>query len=106
MKIHFSPTSAMVSQPLDMLKAGDTITINGAVLDYSGLDEGQSLPSFDADGDTIENAGHPLVKSVQRVGGNLVLTVSLQYTEPAPEAVRFPEPVEMEGDGPVPVPET
>lgn len=108
MKIVFSPVFVFAPEapaPLALRRDGDTLTVNGASVDLSALADGHYLPSRDDEtGEMIEGTGHPEVVRVNRRDGQLTVWVRMEHTTDAPEAVRFPEPVEMEGDGPVPVP--
>ena len=102
MKILFSPQSRFDS--LSLHREGDALTINGETLDFSALGEGQALPAYDSDGWEKAGTGHELITRVARVAGRIEATVVLPYWGEASEAVLFPEPVEMDADGPVPVP--
>jgi len=109
MKIIFSPVFVFDptrSAPLSMRRDGDTLTVNGEALDFSDLGDGHYMPTHDDDtGEMVEGTGHPEVVRVERRNGKLTVWVRLEHAPDAPEAARFPDPVEMEGDGPVPVPE-
>lgn len=108
MKIIFSPVFVFdptTPAPLSLRRDGDTLTVNGEALDFSTLADGHYLPTHDDEtGELIEGTGHPEVLRVERRNGQLTVRVRLEHATDAPEAVRFPEPVLMEADGPVPVP--
>jgi hypothetical protein len=106
MKVIFSPRFALGEPaPLSLSCAGDVLTINGTALDFSQVGEGETLPERDDEtGEITQGTGHEAVLRVTRVGGELQVRVVLEHALDAPEAVRFPEPVTMDTDGPVPVP--
>lgn len=82
MKIKLSPVCM-----LEQLKAsvsGDVIVVNGVSLDFSPLQEGEALPLTAVDSKWI--AG-----DVQRIGGEIHLTLILPHGINAPESTRFPE---------------
>lgn len=79
--------------------AGDVITINGEDLDLSAMANGDTLPASAVD--------HPLVVGmITRVGDENRITLILPIGYPAPEEARFPAPIVMTDDGPVPLPAT
>jgi hypothetical protein len=90
MKITFTPQSRF--DALALHRAGDVLTVNGADLDFSTLGEGE----------VVHETGSDLVVRAARIDGRIEATVILPYWGDEPVA----EPVEMEGDGPVPVPGT
>lgn len=77
--------------------AGDVLTLNGAALDFSALASGAAM--------TAEATGSPWIAGdVTRDGaGVLTVPVLLPIGPDAPEAARFPAPVEVTA-GPVPLP--
>lgn len=95
MQINLSPIRS--DEPLVVSKSGDVLTINGEVFDFSPLPDGASLPAEAID--STHFAG-----PVERIDGELHLTLRLPHGPNASEALRFPEPIEMTGDGPVPIP--
>lgn len=87
----FSPIRA--TGELCLHRVGDVLQINGEAVDLSGVPEGARI-----------EPPHPAIEAVHRAGGILHVTVILPHGADAPEAVLFPAPVEMTGDGPVPLP--
>ncbi|WP_283245270.1 tail fiber assembly protein [Pseudomonas sp. PCH44] len=82
---------------LGVLKSGDTLAINGKAYDLSRLADGASLP--------VEAIGDEFVAApIERVGGNLVVTLTLPHAADAPEQARFPVDIVNPADGPVPLP--
>lgn len=84
----------------DMLtveKAGDVLSINGEQFDFSQVPDGGLLPQDAIDCEWI-------VSDVERVDGQLVLTLLLPHGPNASEAARFPEPLVDVPDGVVVLP--
>jgi hypothetical protein len=98
MKITFTPQSRF--DALALHRAGDVLTVNGVELDFSALAEGEALPRLV--GDELHETGSDLVVRAARIDGRIEATVILPYWGDEPVAGL----VEMEGDGPVPVPGT
>ncbi|WP_256583358.1 tail fiber assembly protein [Pseudomonas sp. SWI44] len=68
---------------LAVFKAGERLEINGMVLDFSRLADGATLPA--------EAVGCEFVAGpVERINGDLVLTLMLPHSADAPQAARFP----------------
>ncbi|WP_244880963.1 tail fiber assembly protein [Pseudomonas taiwanensis] len=68
---------------LSVFKAGDTLEVNGVALDFSRLSDGATLPA--------EAVGCEFVAGpVERINGDLVLTLMLPHSADAPQAARFP----------------
>lgn len=68
---------------LSVVKLGETLEVNGATLDFSRLDDGSTLPA--------EAIGcEYVIAPVERVDGDLVLTLMLPHSADAPQAARFP----------------
>lgn len=82
---------------LDLSRAGDTLTINGELFDFSILPEGASLPADAIDSDWFAGP-------VTRVDGALHVVLVLPHGDHAPEETRFPLPLTLTGDGPVTLP--
>jgi hypothetical protein len=103
MKILFSPQSRF--DALTLSREGDTLRVNDVTLDFSTLTEGDVLPVLDPDtGETLHGTGSDWVLDVRRHEGRIEIKVLLPVGAEAPEAVRFPQPLVMDGDGPVPMP--
>ncbi|MGN7901489.1 tail fiber assembly protein [Pseudomonas sp. 22373] len=81
MIIKLSPVRSDVS--LSVSKSGDTLEVNGVALDFSRLPDGATLPA--------ESVGCNFVISpVERINGDLVLTLMLPHAADAPQGARFP----------------
>ncbi|WP_269476234.1 tail fiber assembly protein [Pseudomonas guariconensis] len=82
---------------LSVVKSGDTLIINGVILDFTQLEDGSTLPA-DAVGSEW------VIQTVERIGGDLVVTLTLPHAGDAPESVRFPVDIINPADGPVQLP--
>jgi hypothetical protein len=82
---------------LEVSKAGDVLTINGAVFDFSSLPDGASIPHGIVPCEFI--AG-----SVERIDGKLSLTLLLPHGANAPQVMRFPGSITDPPDGDVALP--
>lgn len=88
---------------LTLHRAGDVLTINGTALDFTPLPEGAVLPRAAIGCDWVAS-------DVTRAGGQLCLTLILPHgpipwpTPPEAQAVLFPLPIEVAGDGPIDLP--
>jgi len=87
-----SPTATLI-----VSKQGEAITLNGVQFDFSRLENGATLPAEAVWSDWI---GSP----VERIGGELVLTLTLPCRADAPESARFPVDIVSPADGPVRLP--
>lgn len=96
MIINFS--SVRLDTQLSVTRAGDTLIVNGEVFDFSPLLEGATLP-------TGAVLSPHFSQTVDRVDGELELTLILPHGPNAPESTRFPAPLVVTVDGPVAIPE-
>ncbi len=84
-------------QTLEIYKTGDALTINGDTFDFTQLPEGATLPN--------EAIGCEwIVSDVNRINGEIELTILLPHGADASESARFPEPINMTSDGQVVLP--
>ena len=68
---------------LSVAKTGDILEVNGVALDFSRLADGATLPA--------EAVGcNFVVAPVERINGDLVLTLMLPHDADAPQGARFP----------------
>jgi len=95
MKINLSPQRR--DDTLSVFKQGDVLTINGTDYDFSQLPDGGTLPADAVDCEYV-------IGSVDRVNGELELTLLLPHGPNASEAARFPEPIIDPADGEVELP--
>lgn len=96
MRINLSPQFSD-TDTIKAVRLGDTLTINGEPFDFSPLPDGATLPAGAIDSPHFAGP-------VERIGGELHLTLRFPHSWDASEALRFPEPIHMTGDGPVPFP--
>lgn len=83
---------------LSLNKQGETLTINGIPYAFSQLPEGATLPR-EAIGCEF------IVSDVNRVNGEIELTILLPHGANASHEARFPEPIIKNDDGQVVLPE-
>ena len=90
MYINLSPQRG--AETLSASKQGDVLTINGVVYDFSVIPEGASLPANATDCPF-------LLGNIERVSGDLILTLLLPTTETASQAANFPAALINPPDG-------
>ncbi|TAN80882.1 MAG: hypothetical protein EYR95_18985 [Phormidium sp. SL48-SHIP] len=90
LKLHLSPVSSDESQPTVNWTA-PILTVDGIPYDLSELPDGAT-------------AQHPVLGQVSRTGSDYEATLKLTHGPNAPEATRFPEPIEVTQDGPIQLP--
>lgn len=95
MKINLSPQRR--DDTLTVIKQNDTLTINGTAYDFNQLPDGALLPADAVDCEFIVN-------SVNRINGQLELTLLLPHSANASEAARFPQPIIDPDDGELELP--
>lgn len=98
MKIKLSPVSQ--DEQLTASVSGDVVIVNGSVLDFTPLQEGDTLPNGAVGNRWIQG-------SVQRINGEIHITLVLPHGQNAPHETRYPaafsEPITVL-DGEVPLP--
>lgn len=95
MNINFSPVS--MDQQLTLSREGDKIYANGELFDFGPLLEGATLPASAIA--SIWFSGQ-----VDRIEGELHLTIRLPHGANAPYSTRFPAPIVVTGNGPIELP--
>jgi hypothetical protein len=96
MRISFSPQRRDDALVLEK-SSGDRLRINGELFNFNPL----------ADGDTIPAGAVPcewVVGPVERIDGEVHLTLILPHGPNPSQAVAFPEPITVSEDGPIEVP--
>lgn len=78
---------------------GDIIILNNQPFDFSQLPEGASLPTEAIDSNWFERPG-----VVERVNGELYVTLVLPVGPSPSQAVAFPAPIHVTEDGDIPMP--
>lgn len=94
MQIKFIPIRR--DTPLMASILGDALTLNDETFDFAGIPEGATLPRSAVACDWLGS-------DVERIDGQIHLTLLLPYGVNAPEETRRPQPVEVM-DGPVSLP--
>lgn len=95
---------------LEVVKAGDALTINGEVYDFAVLPDGGTLPVEWVDGPDgeavfVDAIGCPFIEtSVHRIAGELHISLVLPVGPDPTEAARFPVSINPP-DGPISLPE-
>lgn len=82
---------------LSLEKQNQTLIINGEPFDFSGLPDGATLPKDAIDSDVI-------ISDVERIDGEIHLTVLIPHGANAPEETRFPKPIKVKEDGAIDLP--
>lgn len=95
MHIKFNPQRR--DDSLSVVKQGDTLIVNGTEYDFSAVPEGATLPAEAIDSDMFSGP-------VERVNGEIVLTLTLPHGPNPSKAVAFPEPIAVVEDGNVELP--
>ena len=95
--MHITLSPVFCADPLTLQCAGDVLTVNGEVFDFTRLPEGATLPQAAVD-------CRWLASDIHRIDGVLHLTLILPHGANAPEETRFPKVLTLSADGPVPLP--
>ena len=96
MLINLSPIRS--DNSLEIIRTGETLTINDESFDFSQLPNGATLPKEAIDCEFI-------ISDVSRINGEIELTILLPHGANASHEARFPEPITMTTDGQVVLPE-
>ena len=95
MQIKLSPVRS--NETISVSRLGDVLTISGEAFDFSQLPEGATLP--------VEAVGSDhFAGPVERISGELHLTLRLPHGPNPSQAVAFPQPITVTQDGPVELP--
>lgn len=84
--------------PLTVSKPGDVLTINGVPYDFSPLPDGATLPMGSVDCPAI-------VGAVERIAGQLHLTLLLPHGPNPTQEQAFPADIVDPPDGDIPLPQ-
>lgn len=96
MQIKFNPQRR--DDSLVVEKQGDILIVNGTEFDFSAVPEGATLPADAIDSDFFSGP-------VERIGGELHVTLTLPHGPNPSQAVAFPEPIAVVADGKVELPQ-
>lgn len=96
MQIKFNPQRR--DDALTVVKQGDTLIVNGIEYDFSTIPEGATLPADAIDSDFFSGP-------VERIGGEIYVTLTLPHGPNPSQAVAFPAPKNVLSDGPVELPQ-
>ncbi|GGB00792.1 hypothetical protein GCM10011491_31230 [Brucella endophytica] len=95
MRISLSPQYR--ADTLTVVRSGDVLTISGEPYDFSSLPDGATIPAG-----TIPCKF--IVGPVERIDGEINLTLLLPHGASPSQAVAYPEPITVTADGPVAIP--
>lgn len=95
MIINFSPVR--MDEELQVSLAGEILYLNGEAFDFGPLEDGDTLPQQAISSKWVAGA-------VERVGGELRLTLVLPHGPNAPETTRYPQPLVASGEGLISLP--
>lgn len=95
MQIKFNPQRR--DDSLTVVKQGEVLVVNGIEFDFSAVLEGATLPADAIDSDLFSG-------DVERINGELVLTLTLPHGPNPSQAVAFPQPIAVINDGTVELP--
>jgi hypothetical protein len=96
MRISFSPQRRDDALTLEKT-SGNRLRINGELYNFDPLQDGDSIPEGEVPCDWI-------VGPIDRIDGEVRLTVILPHGANPSQAVAFPEPITVTEDGPIAVP--
>ena len=95
MIIYFSPVRDDESMTASV--AGEVLTVNGKAFNFTQLPDGATLPAEAIDSEHF-------VGPVERINGEVHLTLRLPHGANPPQHVAFPQPIHVTEDGPVVLP--
>jgi len=95
--MHIILSPVRLDDTLIVSKSGDVLTLNGEAFDFGPLPEGATLPAEAISSEWI-------VGPVSRIDGEMHLTLRLPHGPNPSQAVAFPAPLTVLGDGPIPLP--
>lgn len=95
MRVNLSPVR--MDEQLTLDREGDVVYVNGEAFDFGPLQDGATLPW----GAILSGW---FTGQVDRINGELHLTIRLPHGPNAPVTTRFPEPITVTEDGPVDLP--
>lgn len=96
MHISFSPQRRDDTLTLERT-APDRLRVNGELFNFGPIPDGGMIPAGEVPGGWI-------VGPVERVGGEIHLTLILPHGPNPSQAVAFPEPIHVTQDGPITIP--
>lgn len=98
MHIRLSPNNFPDERTLDLIKTGDALAVNGETFDFSSVGDGDTLPAT-----AIASGWFPA--DVERISGELIITLWLPNPWNASPEQRFPDDLVNVPDGPVMLPQ-
>jgi len=95
--MHITLSPVRLDETLTASLRGDVLSINGVEFDFNQLPDGATLPADAIDSEWIAGP-------VERIDGELRLTLRLPHGPNPSRAVAFPEPLHVTTDGPIDLP--
>lgn len=99
MTIHIELAPIVSKDRISVSTSGDTLTINNTSYDLSVIPDGATLPNAPE----ATGCGY-FVGDIERIDGELHITLLLPIAGKAGQEACFPEPIIVEQDGDVPLP--
>jgi len=96
MRISFTPQRRDGALVLEK-SSGDRLRINGELFNFDPLEDGATIPAGTVPCEWITGP-------VERIDGEVCLSLILPHRPNPSEAVAFPQPITVEADGPIAVP--
>lgn len=98
MIINLSPASPRPGkETLTVVRQGDALICNGQEFDFSALPDGATLPHTAMQSDFFD-------RDVERVDGDLIISLRIPCGPNAPAETRFPQSIIDPPDGPLELP--
>ena len=95
MKIYLAPQRR--DDSLEVVKSGNVLVLNGESFDFTRMADGDTLPASAISSPFF-------VGNVEKIGGELELTLILPLPANYSQAQAFPDPLLNVGDGPIVLP--
>lgn len=95
--MHIKLSPVRTDKTLTATLSGDMLTLNGQAFDFGPLPDRATLPAEAIDSEWI-------VGPVERIDGELHLTLRLPHGPNPSQAVAFPEPIHVTEAGPIALP--
>ncbi|WP_309086376.1 hypothetical protein [Chelativorans sp.] len=97
MRISFSPQRRWATALVVEKTSGDRLRINGELFNFNAIPDGGTIPAGEIPCEWI-------VGPVERIDGEVRVTLILPHGPNPSHAVAFPEPITVTEDGPIEVP--
>lgn len=95
--MHITLSPVRMDETLTATRAGDVLILNGEAFDFGPLPDGATLPAEAIGSDWI-------IGPVERINGELHLTLRLPHGPNPIHSVAFPVPINVTTEGPIVLP--